>query len=380
MKISIVVSDPTSGLLFHPVRLALALGRRGHEVSAISWTRNGQNQGLAEELESARIPLSIHSVLEYPGMKGMIAGVWPNISEDLKEACDLLFTFGAVGAWQMRRLAGRRGRSVAIIESLGSGTRRYWGPRAAASVLNRCCNKVVALCRLEKSRLESLGVDPNRICVIPNPVDWRRLLSMAEASKGNREATLLRLNLDPGRRHVGCLANFNPMKRQDLLIMAFAEVASLFPDFDIVFCGHGPEMQRCQDLAKELGVASRTHFLGLLPNNEVISLMAHLDACTLTSSMETFGFSFVEPLLFSKPVLATRVGIAWEMEEAGVALVVPPENLQATTRGLRQMLMLDKQVMSMASQGPSFVKENFDVDTVADLLVSAAYADHLTCS
>lgn len=235
-------------------------------------------------------------------------------------------------------------------------------------LLNRYCDKVGALCHLEKQRLETAGVRPDKLLVIHNPVDWR---SFAEINS-DRDSVLNDFGLCPDYRYVGCLANFQPRKRQDLLLRAFSKISEEFSDVHIIFCGEGGELPKCRELSRRLGLDSRTHFLGRIVNSDALRLTASLDAFAVISNAETFGYSFVEPLLFSKPTLVTRVAIGWEMDQAGVAVVISPDNEHEVVEGLRRILNNDDDLNRMTAKGPAFVRELFDTEIIARKLISLA--------
>ena len=56
------------------------------------------------------------------------------------------------------------------------------------------------------------------------------------------------------------VARFEEQKNQDCVIRA---LPLLPPDVHAVFAGKGSRMEICQKLAHDLGVADRTHFLGV---------------------------------------------------------------------------------------------------------------------
>lgn len=371
MNIGILGSDPDSGLLFYPVRLACVLKRMGHSVKVYSWTDRGQTHGLKDMLTDYDIPIIYRMAVEHTGFKGILIGLTSKNRSKMSSENDLLLTHGPMGAFQLRDTVRNKGMSVALIESMGHDGQSYWKPKIGAIVLNSYCAKVGALCHLERARLIRAGVSKEKIVIIHNPLDWRSLLSISkEVQRQDRRSILAQYHLPTDRRFLGCMASFQPRKRQDLLIKAFASLKNEFGQFDLVFCGNGTNLESCKDLATNSGLKNRTHFLGLLSNHDTIQLTTVLDAFAIVSNAETFGYSFVEPLLFEKPTLVSRVGIGWEMEQSGVAVVVAPDNLDETITGLRQILAQDKPILEMMSKGKQFVVDNFDVGKIASQLIA----------
>lgn len=371
MKIGVLVSDPFIGLLFYPVRTSVTFRTLGHDVCAYTWTRSGQTPGLLGSLEDAGVEVVYRPELQYTGSKGFLGLLQASKTKDTLKSLDMLLTHGPMGAWQLRDTVKKGGVRIAMINSMGHDRRSFWKPVIGAVILNRCCDKVGALCHLEGQRLREAGVRAEKLVVIHNPVDWRSLSKI----NADRDRVVQEFNLPRERRYVGCMASFQPRKRQDLLLQAFAALAQEFRDVDLVFCGNGAELPACRELSRRLGIEDRTHFLGQVPNADALRLTSSLDAFALVTNAETFGYSFVEPLVFSKPVLATRIGIGWEMERAGVAVVVPPDDERAVVVGLRRILDQGAEVERMKARGPAFVREHFDTEIIARKLISLARAE-----
>ena len=293
MRIAILASNPGTGLLFYPVRLAVMFRQLGYDVCAYTWSDCGQTPGLADQLRESGVEIAYRSELKYTGLRGFLASVWHMISRSDERPVDLLLTYGPMGAWQLRRVVGENGVRVAMIESMGHDGRSYWKPLIGATLLNRYCDKVGALCNLELLRLRRAGVMADKLVVIHNPVDWRRLSEI----NVDRGRVLSEFGLSAERRYMGCMAVFQPRKRQDLLLRAFAAVAQEFEDVELVFCGDGAELPALRQLTARLGLDHRVHFTGRISNAECILLTASLDAFALLSNAETFGYSFVEPIV-----------------------------------------------------------------------------------
>ena len=72
-RIAIIVSDPKSGVLYYPVKLAVALTNLGHEVTAIkSDTNKEQNPGLLNELrENSKSVIIIKNLAEQASVSNL---------------------------------------------------------------------------------------------------------------------------------------------------------------------------------------------------------------------------------------------------------------------------------------------------------------------
>lgn len=78
--------------------------------------------------------------------------------------------------------------------------------------------------------------------------------------------------------------------------------------FELVIGGDGPDRQKLEDLAQNLGVASYCRFLGGLNRDQVRERMQKCDVFVLSSLHETFGVVVGEAMACGKPVISTRCG------------------------------------------------------------------------
>jgi len=374
------VSDPASGLLTHPVGLAIEMARQAHAVTALSWTGSrGQMTGLAGMLEQAGVGLSIAGCLARSGSVGAFVQTARQMpGRTAAPAADLLVAFGPFAAWQARRIVAGTPRVATFVEAMGHDRRSRVKPWLGALLLNMFTDDVIALCRLESDRLRRLGVRPGKLHIVHNPID---VAAVDRALAGlDRDLFLQSMGLPPTRRYLACLASFLPRKRQDLLIEAFAEVAGRFAHHDLLLAGDGPEKQGCAALARRLGIGDRVAILNRLPSDDAIRLLACASAAVHCSNAETFGYSMIEPLLVGIPALVTRVGIGWELEQAGMADVVPPDDRQALVRGLGAVLARAGKPDLSASRARDFARGNFDVASITRQIVALAAGERQTAA
>jgi glycosyltransferase involved in cell wall biosynthesis len=107
-----------------------------------------------------------------------------------------------------------------------------------------------------------------------------------------------------------------PEKGLAYLVQALSLVAS---DWQLMVAGDGPERQRCEMLAEQLGIAGRVSFIGWVSPAE---MRANLQACACVAVPslwpEPFGRLGPEAFLYSRPVVAFAVGGVLDWLEDGV--------------------------------------------------------------
>jgi glycosyltransferase involved in cell wall biosynthesis len=371
MKIVVVVSDPTSGLLQYPVDLALCFEALGHEVVVLSWTAKGQNPDLYDRIISSGLTYITEPSLEYSfGVNAFRQGFFSKVAPSFKPA-DLLLTFGPLTAWQARHYLKNGGVSLSMIAAMGHDRNSWWKPLLGAQLLNFYTTHVGALCHLEIERLTRLGVHSKKIVLIHNWIDLDRLAYQSKRLLSeSKDEVFQKIGLRSSKNIISCLASFQPRKRQDMLINAFSTLSKRYSDYDVVLAGGGAERDNCEQLVTALGLKDRVHFVGQLANDDAMSLLSVSDIVVHCSNAETFGYSMVEPLYLEKPTLVTKVGVAWEMQKADVAEVVPADDLEALTAGLDKVLAGGNPIQQRVKESRKFVVENFEVNKIARQILS----------
>jgi glycosyltransferase involved in cell wall biosynthesis len=112
------------------------------------------------------------------------------------------------------------------------------------------------------------------------------------------------------------------VKRQDVLIRAFARVRQAVADAHLVLVGDGPLLQDLTALAASLGVGDAVHFAGYQPHSG--PFLRAMDVFALTSRSEGMPQAVLEASVTGLPVVASRVGGLPEVIEEGVTGLMFP--------------------------------------------------------
>jgi glycosyltransferase involved in cell wall biosynthesis len=124
----------------------------------------------------------------------------------------------------------------------------------------------------------------------------------------------------------------------DLLIRAFAEIAPEFLHVELLIAADGEERAALAQLIAELGLRERVRLLGFADRETTIALFWGCEFFALSSRLEPFGIVVLEAMAAHKAVLATKSGGVVDLVEDGVNGLLVEPNVEALTRGLRQML------------------------------------------
>jgi glycosyltransferase involved in cell wall biosynthesis len=127
------------------------------------------------------------------------------------------------------------------------------------------------------------------------------------------------------------VGRFGPQKALDVALEAVAQVDGV----TLVLAGDGEGRRELELQARPLG--DRVRFLGALPRERALELLAAADASLLTSAWENLPHTVLEALAVGTPVIATAVGGVPELVQDEVnGLLVPPGDAAATADAVRR--------------------------------------------
>lgn len=183
-------------------------------------------------------------------------------------------------------------------------------------------------------RLYNLPADVFR--VIPCGVD---LDAFKPGSRAERRAA--RERIAPGDSPVLLfVGRLDPIKGIDLLLESVAGMRT--PARLIVVGGNpagDPEVDRLRARAAELGIGSRVHLPGAVPQTELRDYYLAADAQVVTSRYESFGLVAVEALACGTPVVSSAVGGLTSIVRDGVnGLLVRWRNAESFAERLDELL------------------------------------------
>ena len=134
---------------------------------------------------------------------------------------------------------------------------------------------------------------------------------------------------------IGTVGRLAEIKRQDLLILAFANVKSRIPDAHLLLVGDGPLLHELTNLVGDLGLGDHVHFAGYQPH--AAPYLQAMDVFALTSRSEGMPQALLEAAVIGVPIVASRVGGIPEVIESGRTglLIEPGDEAGLTTARVR---------------------------------------------
>jgi len=148
-------------------------------------------------------------------------------------------------------------------------------------------------------------------------------------------------------------------------------------DLELLIVGDGPELERFQSLATDLGISDRVHFPGFVPHSHVYRCVS---ACDVMYGVSHQGsatpIKCFEYLACERPILVHKVAdldFVSELDIGRQVQSVVPDDIAA---GVDELAALsDSEREEMGARGREYVIQNHTWRGFVDYIVSDAFAD-----
>ena len=221
---------------------------------------------------------------------------------------------------------------------------------------------LIAITSLEAEEYVSMGVDRERIRVIPNGLDTEEFTALPAPGSFRRKYGL------EGAQLVLFMGRVHAQKGLDFLVRAFASfLDSGARKAVLTVCGsdegYGPELRR---IAGELGIGSSVVQTGLLEERERLAAYRDADLVVYPSPVEVFGLVPFESMLCGTPVIVTEgSGCGAILKEASAGWLVGFGDAAGLAKRIAYALAHGEEGMEMVERGKNYIASHFKWDALA---------------
>lgn len=170
------------------------------------------------------------------------------------------------------------------------------------------------------------GVDPDKVRLIPNGVDYEFWSTVDPSDLAQRPPTII------------AVGRLSAVKAQDVLLRGFRQVRERVPDVKLLLVGGGPSREEFEALARQLELGDSVEFAGELRPEAVRARMQQARVFVLPSRSEGLPLALLEAMAAGLPPVATAVGGVPNVLEPDAGLLVPPEDPAALAEALSNIL------------------------------------------
>jgi len=232
------------------------------------------------------------------------------------------------------------------------------------NILLKTIDRFIAVNDYIQSRLRDLGVQKEKIALIPNSVDLERFENIPSPTH-----FLGKVGISSEEDIVLIVGRMDWQKGLEDAIKAFAEVHSDIKDTKLVIVGRDFGFKNhLQKLTKQYDVYSEVVFAGELSDETLYSAYASAKVFLMTSIYEGFPTVLLEAMASGLPVISTPI--------AGISEVIPNYHgvvwcdKKHLSKKLGEILSDETLRKNLSAEAKEIVKRDFDWDKNADRILN----------
>jgi glycosyltransferase involved in cell wall biosynthesis len=356
-----------------PIVISLAAGfqDRGHECVLIVGVPQVSEGSMEAEAEKAGIPL-----VRIPELRREL-----NIWRDWNTFIKLLRLFKTyrpdIVATHMSK-AGALGRLAAWLLRVPVIIHTYHGQgfqvfeqrwkQKASLLLERMFSRMASIniTVSEKQQKEFVGFrigTPAKLKTIRYGLDLQPYLNAPQLFLRLREE----LGLPDTAILIGVVGRLVAIKGQDVFLHAAARIALDYPLANFVLIGDGESRSAFEEIARDLGLGQKAHFLGW--RRDIPAILQNLDIVVLPTTLNFEGVpvAVIEALAAGKPIVATDVGgVSEVIHDEKTGLLVPPRNADALAQALSTLIADPAKAEYLGSEGRKLVSTLYQQERMVD--------------
>ena len=283
--------------------LGIQMAKKGHEVHFITYSQPVRLDILEPNIYYHEVNVHDYPLFEYQPYELALSSKM--VDTVLTEGIDILHVHYAIphayAAYMAKKILLEKRIYIPVVTTLHGtditlvGKNPSYKPAVTFSI-----NKsdiVTAVSKSLKKDILSSFVIKKDIEVVPNFVDLDLY---------NMDGPCIKSQIAPnGEKVISHISNMRPVKRIPDIIEIFYRIQEK-EDAILLMIGEGPEREKAEQQAKDLGIYSKVKFLG--KTSEIRRLLCMSDLFLLTSSTESFGLVALEAMASKVPVISSNAG------------------------------------------------------------------------
>ena len=235
----------------------------------------------------------------------------------------------------------------------------FFRPKLARRIFPCWGKAVIAISGQVQAHLgDDLGCAKKRIVVVPHGLEARREIWSEERKLAQRKA----LGLRPGPV-IGMVARLSPVKGQDIMIRAMADIVRRFPEANLVLVGDGKEKNALLSLVRDLSLGSHVFFLPVVSRQE--NIIPFFDVFVMPSRQEGLGLSVMEAQAQGLAVVASDVGgLPTLISHGQTGILVPKEDAGQLARAIIDLLEHPQKRSELGEAAHRFIVQHFPFENM----------------
>jgi teichuronic acid biosynthesis glycosyltransferase TuaC len=214
----------------------------------------------------------------------------------------------------------------------------YWGTQGfALQQMVEAAEQATGLLAVSTDlahHMAAMGMAADKITLHYTGLDRDRFRPLAHTQLRAQLGSELGFELPAGVPVLATVGALIERKGQTIVLEALCEL----PDARLILVGKGEDEGKLRTLARQLGVAERVHFAGLLDHDLLPLVLSAADVMVLPTANEGLANAWVESLACGTPLVTCDVGGARELVTSELAGRLVERSPAAVVQGVRQVL------------------------------------------
>ena len=396
--------SPRHGMEYRPYYLAREWVRLGHVVQIIGSSQSHIRSRQPQLAGQARLDETIDGIqytwfetpLYFGNGIGRVRNMSSFVSRLYRESKRLAAAFRPdvviasstypMDIWPAHRIAKLANAKLVFeihdlwpLTPMELGGMSKWHPfimllQAAEDYAYRHADAVVSMLPKVREHVESRGMAPNKLHVVPNGIDPREWFADSPALQAAADKVLAELH-DRAHSVIGYAGTHGTSNALE----TFLNAAKLMRDEKVAFVlvGDGPDKASLQRwvAAEQL---TNICFIDPILKEQIPALLQRFDVAYIgwrRQSLYRFGIApnkLMDYMMAARPVLHAVEAGNDPVSEAGCGLTIVPEDPSATANGIRALLSVSEdERIAMGQRGKEFVLNNLTYPILAKRFLAA---------
>ena len=222
----------------------------------------------------------------------------------------------------------------------------------------RDASKVIALTKTEVEQYKKMGVDKDKIEVVPNGIDLSKYDNLPKRGEFRRK-----YGVKDNEEVILYIGRLHRTKGINLLVEAFLDISKEIDGIRLVLVGPDDGYESAlKELIQELKMDNKVLFTGFVSNDEKMAAFVDADVF-VTPSFSGFPVTFLEACACGTPIITTNDGdeLGWIHDKVGYVVDYSKDQL----RDAMFKVLTDEELRRrFGEDGKKLVKEYFSWDEI----------------
>src|SRR5688572_631704 len=224
---------------------------------------------------------------------------------------------------------------------------------------NQTLDLYITVSEKDRQMLLHSGIPAEAIELIYNTIDLD-----VSAIPGDSDSLKQQFDLPPQAIVCTGIGRLVPQKGFDLLIEAFAKIASQIPDVYCLIIGEGDDKEKLTEQIHLAGLEKRIRLLGYQDRSTAMSILKSSDIFVMPSRYEGTPIALLEAAALSRPILAACAGGIPELvTHEQHAYLVPTQDPEALAQGFVKLALDREYAQRLGQSAQQRVRERFNPDS-----------------